>query len=127
MSQDRLSRGAGVLLPIFSLPSDYGIGTMGTAAYGFIDFLVAAGQKYWQVLPIGPTSYGDSPYQSPSAFAGNPYFIDLPTLESEGLIFREDYAGLPFSHDRTGIQSLRYCPHLHPGRKSQRSLPGAPD
>ena len=73
-------RASGILLPITSLPSPYGIGTLGKAAYEFVDFLKKAHQRYWQVLPIGPTSYGDSPYQSFSAFAGNPYFIDLDTL-----------------------------------------------
>ena len=85
----RLKRGAGVLLPISSLPSPYGIGTMGREAYLFIDRLVEAGQKYWQVLPVGPTSYGDSPYQSFSAFAGNPYFIDLEGFVKEGLLNQE--------------------------------------
>ena len=84
---------------ISSLPSEYGIGTLGMEAYRFVDFLCETGQKYWQVLPIGPTSYGDSPYQSPSAFAGNPYFIDLPTLEAEGLIFRDEYIHTPFGSD----------------------------
>lgn len=82
----RLGRGAGVLLPISSLPSDYGIGTLGSEAFAFIDFLKEAGQSCWQVLPVGPTSFGDSPYQSFSAFAGNPYFIDLDLLIQEGLI-----------------------------------------
>ena len=86
MTDHRLERGAGILLPVSSLPSPFGIGTFGQAAYDFIDFLKAAGQKYWQVLPLGPTSYGDSPYQSFSAFAGNPYFIDLELLEQEGLL-----------------------------------------
>ncbi len=85
-----LQRGAGLLLPISSLPSPYGIGTLGKEAYKFVDFLVEAGQTYWQVLPVGPTSYGDSPYQSFSAFAGNPYFIDLDTLVEEGLITTKD-------------------------------------
>ena len=67
-------------MPISSLPSPYGIGTMGAEARKFVDFLAAAGQSCWQVLPLGPTSYGDSPYQSFSSFAGNPYFIDLDTL-----------------------------------------------
>ena len=75
-----LKRGAGVLMPIFSLPSPYGIGTFGRAAYEFIDQLKRGRQTYWQVLPMGPTCYGDSPYQSYSAFAGNPYFIDLCLL-----------------------------------------------
>ena len=65
-------RSAGILLPISSLPSPYGIGTMGKAAYDFIDFLVEADQSWWQILPAGPTSYGDSPYQSFSTYAGNP-------------------------------------------------------
>ena len=85
-----LERGAGILLPISSLPSPYGIGTMGKDAYEFVDMLKRAGQKYWQVLPIGPTSFGDSPYQSFSAFAGNPYFIDLDTLIEEGLLKKEE-------------------------------------
>ena len=79
-------RGAGILLPISALPSPYGIGTLGKSAYQFVDWLKEAGQTYWQVLPIGPTSYGDSPYQSFSAFAGNPYFIDLDILIEEGLL-----------------------------------------
>lgn len=83
-------RAAGILLPISSLPSKYGIGTLGREAYQFVDQLVMAGQHYWQVLPVGPTSYGDSPYQSFSAFAGNPYFIDLDMLVEEGLLERED-------------------------------------
>ena len=81
-----LKRGAGILLPVSSLPSKYGIGTFGKEAYKYVDWLCAAGQSYWQVLPLGPTSYGDSPYQSPSAFAGNPYFIDLDILKSEKLL-----------------------------------------
>ena len=88
--QQPLKRGAGTLLPVASLPSKYGIGTFGKAAFDFIDFLRDSKQKYWQVLPVGPTGYGDSPYQSFSAFAGNPYFIDLEILIEEGLIERED-------------------------------------
>ncbi len=82
----QLARGAGILLAISSLPSDYGIGTFGVQSFKFIDFLKDAGQKYWQVLPIGPTSFGDSPYQAFSAFAGNPYFIDLDILIDEALL-----------------------------------------
>lgn len=85
-----LKRGAGILMPISSLPSPYGIGTFGKAAYEFVDFLAQARQTYWQVLPVGPTSYGDSPYQSFSAFAGNPYFIDLDILKDEGLLTQEE-------------------------------------
>ena len=79
-----MERASGVLLPIFSLPSKYGIGCFSKEAYQFIDRLKAAGQSYWQILPLGPTGYGDSPYQSFSTFAGNPYFIDLETLTGEG-------------------------------------------
>ena len=82
----KLTRGAGVLLPISALPSPYGIGTLGKESFAFVDFLERIGCSYWQVLPIGPTSYGDSPYQSFSAFAGNPYFIDLDLLVEEGLL-----------------------------------------
>ena len=83
-------RSAGILLPISSLPSPYGIGTFGKAAYEFADFLREAGQTYWQMLPLGPTSYGDSPYQSFSAFAGNPYYIDLDMLIDDGLLTHEE-------------------------------------
>ena len=81
-----MDRSAGILMPISSLPSPYGIGTFGKAAYRFADFLHEAGQKYWQLLPLGPTSYGDSPYQAFSTFAGNPYFIDLDTLIADDLL-----------------------------------------
>ena len=77
-------------MPISSLPSPYGIGTFGKAAYDFSDFLHAAGQGYWQLLPLGPTSYGDSPYQSFSTFAGNPYFIDLDLLIKDKLLTRKE-------------------------------------
>lgn len=98
----QLKRGAGILLPISSLASPYGIGTFGKKAYEFVDFLERAGQKYWQVLPIGPTSFGDSPYQSFSAFAGNPYFIDLDMLVEEGLLEKQEidiYSWGNESHD----------------------------
>ena len=78
-------RKAGVLLPISSLPAPYGIGTMGESAYRFIDWLKDAGMKLWQVLPLLPTNYGDSPYQSCASDALNYYFIDLDALEREGL------------------------------------------
>ena len=81
-----MERSSGILLPLFSLPSPYGIGTMGLAAYDFADLLHAAGQRYWQMLPLGPTSYGDSPYQSFSSYAGNPYLIDLDLLIEDGLL-----------------------------------------
>lgn len=83
-------RTSGVLMPISSLPSPYGIGTMGKAARKFVDFLKKGGQKYWQILPICPTSYGDSPYQSFSSFAGNPYFIDLEILCKDKLLTKKE-------------------------------------
>ncbi len=79
-------RANGILMPIFSLPSPYGIGTLGAAAFEFVDFLKKAGQKYWQILPLGPVSFGDSPYQTYSSFAGNEYFIDLDILKSAELL-----------------------------------------
>ena len=79
-------RESGILMPVSSLPGPYGIGCFGKKAEKFVDFLAAAGQKIWQILPLSPTGYGDSPYQSCSAFAGNPYFIDLDALKAEGLL-----------------------------------------
>ena len=87
-------RRSGILLHISSLPGPCGIGTLGREAFRFVDFLARAGQTYWQVLPLGPTGFGDSPYQSSSAFAGNPYFIDLPLLAELGLLVPEDYESL---------------------------------
>ena len=82
---------SGVLMHLSSLSSPYGIGTMGGAAREFVDFLKASGQSFWQLLPICPTGYGDSPYQSYSTFAGNPFLIDLDELEQQGLLAKEDY------------------------------------
>lgn len=82
-------RASGILLPISSIWSAYGIGTFSKEAYEFVDFLKAAGQTYWQILPLGPTGYGDSPYQSFSTFAGNPYYIDLEELIRTGLLTKE--------------------------------------
>lgn len=83
-------RESGILMHITSLPGPYGVGTMGKEAYAFIDFLKNAGQRYWQILPLTPTGYGDSPYQSCSTFAGNHYLIDLDTLISQGLLERSE-------------------------------------
>ena len=106
-------RAAGILLAISSLPSKYGIGTLGREAYRFVDQLVQAGQKYWQVLPVGPTSFGDSPYQSFSAFAGNPYFIDLDFLIDQGLLEEEevascDWGDQPWDIDYEKIYQSRF-------------------
>lgn len=103
MESKAFTRGAGILLPVASLPSDYGIGTLGNAAYNFVDLLVDLRQKYWQVLPLGPTSFGDSPYQSFSAFAGNPYLIDLGLLIKEGLLSKEEITGYNWGGEQDDI------------------------
>lgn len=103
LEDTELKRGAGILLPISSLPSPYGIGTFGKEAYHFVDQLHEAGQRYWQVLPLGPTSYGDSPYQSFSAFAGNPYFIDLDMLIEEELLERSDVEKLDWGDKEDSV------------------------
>lgn len=92
-------RKSGILLHISSLPSRHGIGKLGKAAFDFVDFLAAAGVRCWQVLPLSPTSYGDSPYQSFSVFAGNPYFVDFDLLAEEGLLTPADYDGLDWEDD----------------------------
>ena len=92
-------RESGILMHITSLPSPYGIGTMGKNAYKFVDFLESAGQAYWQILPLTPTGYGDSPYQSFSACAGNHYLIDLDTLVEEGLLKREEITAINWGGD----------------------------
>lgn len=92
-------RRSGILLPIASLPSAYGIGTFSKEAYAFVDFLKAAGQKLWQILPLGPTGYGDSPYQSFSTFAGNPYYIDLETLCKKGYLTKAECDSCDFGND----------------------------
>ena len=96
-------RKAGILLPITSLPSKYGIGCFSKSAYDFIDWLADAGQTYWQVLPMGPTSFGDSPYQSPSAFAGNPYFISLEDLIKDGELSLDECQVCEFGENPTDI------------------------
>lgn len=104
------NRGSGILIHISSLPGKYGIGTFGEEAYDFVDFLKLAKQKYWQVLPLGPTGYGDSPYQSYSSYAGNPYFIDLEALEKDGLIegdYRRFDYGNPDSVDYERMSAIK--------------------
>ena len=86
-------RASGILMPVFSLPGPFGIGTLGKEAFAFVDFLAEAKQTYWQILPLGPTGYGDSPYQPFSTFAGNPYLIDLETLIEEELLTKEECDG----------------------------------
>lgn len=96
-------RSAGILLPISSLPGPWGIGTLGKEAYQFIDFLASAGQTYWQILPIGPTGYGDSPYQSFSAFAANPYLIDPGQLCKDGLLTPQELAQISWNSTPNSI------------------------
>ena len=90
MVETKFKRNAGILMPVSSLPSPYGIGTFGKDAYDFVSFVKECNHKYWQVLPLGPTTYGDSPYQSYSAFAGNPYFVDLDMLIEEGFLLKSE-------------------------------------
>lgn len=106
-------RASGILMHISSLPAPYGIGTMGQCARDFIDFLKKAGQSYWQILPVCPTSYGDSPYQSFSTFAGNPYFIDLDMLKDEGLLELSEYVNIdwesvPYKVNYGALYEKRY-------------------
>ena len=98
-----MKRSSGVLMPISSLPSPYGIGTLGKAAYDFADFLADACQSWWQVLPLGPTSMGDSPYQSFSSYAGNPYFIDLEMLVEDGLLKKEEIESINWGDDASRV------------------------
>lgn len=98
-----MNRTAGILLPIFSLPSKYGIGCFSKSAYDFVDWLKDAGQCYWQILPLVPTSYGDSPYQSFSTYAGNPYFIDLEKLIAEGVLTKKECDSVDFGDNALEI------------------------
>lgn len=101
-------RSSGILLPVFSLPGDYGIGTLGKSALQFVDFLAGAGQKVWQILPLVPSGSGNSPYMSPSAFAGNPLLLDLEALAALGLLTPEELATARFSNpDRVDYDWLR--------------------
>ena len=92
-------RCSGILLHVTSLPGGHGIGDLGSSAYEFVDFLAESGQKIWQVLPLSPTGYGDSPYQCFSAFAGNPLLIDLRALREQGLLSLQDLTNVPDLHE----------------------------
>ena len=113
-----MERTAGILMPISSLPGKYGIGCFNLKAYEFVDFLRDAGQKYWQILPIHPTSYGDSPYQSFSTFAGNPYFIDLEALIAEGVLSQAECDSVFFGNEEDDINYAA----LYDGRKIQLTM-----
>ncbi len=106
-----IKRSSGILMPISSLPSPYGIGTFGKEAYAFADFLRDAGQKYWQMLPLGPTGYGDSPYQSFSTYAGNPYFIDLDLLVADGLLRHEEVSAMDWGADERHVDYGKIYEH----------------
>ena len=107
-------RQSGVLMHISSLPGKYGIGSFGQAAYDFVDFLVRTKQRYWQILPLGTTSYGDSPYQSFSAFAGNTHFIDFDLLIEQGLLDASDVEGIDFGQDPTEVDYAKIFEQRRP-------------
>lgn len=109
-----MNRGAGILMPITSLPSKYGIGCFSQSAYDFVDWLKAAGQTYWQILPLVPTSFGDSPYQSFSTYAGNPYFISLEALIEEGVLTEEECKKADFGHDPKDIDYEKMYKNRYP-------------
>ena len=109
-----MERKSGILMPMSSLPSPYGIGTMGKSAYRFVDFLKSAGQKYWQLLPLGPTSYGDSPYSSFSSFAGNPYFIDLDELVKDKLLRAAEINSLDWGQDPARVDYAKLFENRFP-------------
>lgn len=107
-------RASGILMPVSSLPSPYGIGDFSKSAYEFVDILLQAGQSYWQILPLGPTSYGDSPYQSFSTYAGNPYFISLEELVAEGLLTKEECGAGDLGEDPERIDYGKICQNRMP-------------
>ena len=109
-----MKRSAGILLSVSSLPSKYGIGCFSESAYKFVDWLNKAGQTYWQILPLGPTSYADSPYQSFSTFAGNPYFISLEEFVKAGLLTEEDCENADMGSDLTGIDYHKLYVNRYP-------------
>ena len=98
-----MERSSGILLPVSALPSPYGIGSFGRAAFDFIDFLSEAGQRWWQILPLTPVAFGNSPYQSPSAYAGNPYYIDLDSLIEDGLLSKQEVGKISWGKDAAAV------------------------
>lgn len=118
-------RESGILMHITSLPGPYGVGTMGEYAYKFVDFLKQAGQRYWQLLPLNPTGYGDSPYQSCSTFAGNHYLIDLKMLVDLGLLKKSELDGIEWCQSKTRADFGRlYRSRLNVLRKAFDRFPG---
>ena len=121
-------RESGILMHITSLPGAYGVGTMGKQAYSFVDFLQKAGQRYWQILPLTPTGYGDSPYQSCSTYAGNHYLIDLQTLVEEGLLQYSDLDGIDWGWQADRVDfGLLYQNRLNVLRKAYDCFQGGAD
>ena len=106
-----MDRSSGILMAMSSLPSNYGIGTMGKSAYKFVDFLRDSGQRYWQLLPLCPTSYGDSPYSSFSTFAGNPYLIDLDLLVKDKLLKKAEFSGIDWGDDVSRVDYGKIYQH----------------
>ena len=104
-------RSSGILLHITSLPSPHGIGTLGKDAFDFVDFLKAAKQKYWQILPLNPTGFGNSPYQSFSAFAGNPFLIDLDLLREDGLLKKDEYENIDWGDNPRSVDYGKIYEH----------------
>jgi len=104
---NKFRRASGILLHPTSLAGGHGVGDLGPAAHGFLDFLGDAGQSLWQMLPLGPTGYGDSPYQCLSAFAGNPLLISLDLLRDEGLLTAEDLRGVPPASARVDYAAVQ--------------------
>ena len=117
-------RQSGIFMHITSLPGKYGIGTMGQSAFAFVDFLKAAGQSCWQILPLSPTGFGDSPYQSCSSFAGNPYLIDLDSLAQEGLLLSGEADSICWSENNRVDYGLQYAHRLPLLRKAYSRFPG---
>ena len=109
-----MRRESGILLSVSSLPSRYGIGCFSKEAYVFVDWLKEAGQSYWQILPLGPTSYGDSPYQSFSTFAGNPYYISLEDLIEEGVLTKEECDEADFGEETGSVDYERLYENRFP-------------
>lgn len=109
-----MERSSGILMHISSLPGNFGIGSVGREAYKFVDFLKSSGQKYWQILPIGQTGFGDSPYQCYSAFAGNPHFIDLEMLKEDGLLKEEDYINVNFGENAEKVDYTKVAAERKP-------------
>ena len=120
-----MDRSSGILMAMSSLPSNYGIGTMGKSAYKFVDFLRDSGQRYWQLLPLCPTSYGDSPYSSFSTFAGNPYLIDFDLLVKDKLLKKAEFSGIDWGDDASRVDYGKIYQHrcVSPSAAAARSTP----